>query len=89
MCRVLLLAHIVMMATPVARTAKEVGRGLLVLIAAEMVVGTIRMLRSHAIATGAKVRVGSTQTPVTIVMVRELFFVILAKVQAFCPKTTA
>jgi hypothetical protein len=66
-----------------------VARGLLVLIAAEMVVGTIRMLGSRASAIGAKVRVGSTQTPVTIVMVRELFFAILAKEQAFCPKTTA
>ncbi|AOZ13049.1 hypothetical protein AA042_10545 [Pseudomonas lundensis] len=78
-----------MMATPVARTAKEVARRSLVLIVAEMVAGTIRMRRSCANATAAKVRGWSTQTPVTIVVVRELSFVSLAKVQACCPKMTA
>ncbi len=88
-CRISSFARIVMMAIPVAQPAKEAARWSLVLTVAVTAIGTIPTPRSCANATAAKVRERSTQTPVTGVAVRELFFVIPAMEQAGCLRTTA
>lgn len=77
-----------MMAILVAQSAKEAVLWSLVLIVAVTATGTILMPRSCVNATVAKVRERSTQTPVTVVAVRELFFVSPAMEQVGCLRTT-
>lgn len=77
-----------MMDMPVAQPAKEAARWSLVLTVTVTATGTILTPRSCANATAAKVREQSTQTPVTGVEARELFFVIPAMEQVGCLGTT-